>query len=121
MTNWSKMNHRCAHRWDYTAAAVPSALTADMEADQERRAIDKKEKEKARRKEQDRRKKEAEKKRNEMEESAAAAKQVGSSYLLGNVQATTHLTDFVVWSQRHLRAITSIASVVRQAEAQVKN
>lgn len=79
---WSKVNHRCAHRWDYTAAAVPSALTADMEADQERRAIDKREKEKARRKEQDRRKKEAEKKRNEMEESAAAAKQVGSSSLL---------------------------------------
>jgi hypothetical protein len=31
-------------RWDYNAALIPSALTADMEAEQERKAQEKKEK-----------------------------------------------------------------------------
>ena len=33
---------QCPERWDYSAAAIPSALTQDMAAHQEARAADKK-------------------------------------------------------------------------------
>ena len=65
-------------KWDYSRAGIPSMLSADVEAEQQQRAADKKEKERLRRKEQERRKKENERVAREAREAQAVAAQAES-------------------------------------------